>query len=77
MDLDKIIRELQEERSKLDQIVSSLEELQLSSGIDSEKTAALADGRRGRRFMDAAAREEVSKRMKKYWANRKKNQATS
>ncbi len=77
MDLNKIIRELQEERSKLDQIVLSLEQLQLKTGTNSEKIQTSADSRRGRRSMDAQAREEVSKRMKKYWANRRKNQTSS
>jgi len=77
MDLNKIIRELQEERSKLDQIVSSLEQLQLNTRTNSENIQASADSRRGRRSMDAQAREEVSKRMKKYWANRRKNQTKS
>jgi hypothetical protein len=69
MDLDKVIRKLYEERAKLDRVITSLEELRESSaGLE---TQALKK-RRGRKSMDADARKEVSERMKKYWANRKK-----
>ena len=69
MDLDKVIRKLYEERAKLDRVITSLEELRESSaGLE---TQALKK-RRGRKSMDAEARKEVSERMKKYWANRKK-----
>ncbi len=71
MDLNKIIRELQDERKKLDQIVASLEQLKLNSG----KTSQL-ESRRGRRSMDSDARQEVSKRMKRYWASRREDGAS-
>ena len=66
MDLQKIIRELQEERNKLDQIVSSLEQLKITSA----QTQA-PETRRGRKSMDAKARLEVSQRMKRYWDSRR------
>jgi hypothetical protein len=67
VDLIKIIHELREERKKLDAIISSLE--QLNGGMLSRIPST--SGRRGRRFMDAEARLEVSRRMKTYWANRR------
>jgi hypothetical protein len=36
-------------------------------------TTILASTRRGRRKMSAAQKAEVSRRMKKYWANRRKS----
>jgi len=69
MDLDKVIRKLYDERAKLDRIILSLEQLRESSaGVE---TQALKK-RRGRKSMDAAARQEVSERMKRYWASRRK-----
>jgi hypothetical protein len=65
MDLLKIIRELYEERNKLDEVITRLEELQRAADEEPEK-------RRGRKFMDERARLEVSERMKKYWAERRK-----
>lgn len=67
MDLVKIIGELRDEREKLNQIIQSLEQLNRSS----VKFAGQGETRRGRRFMDADARMDVSKRMKKYWASRR------
>jgi hypothetical protein len=69
MDLLKIIHDLQQERNKLDTIILSLEQLQ---GDDSLPRVNSANSRRGRRSMDAAGRLEVSRRMKKYWENRRK-----
>jgi hypothetical protein len=71
MDLYRIIRELVLERDRLQRIIDSLEEMK-SNG----KPPARAEGakRRGRKSMDLAAREEVSERMKRYWAQRKAEQ---
>jgi hypothetical protein len=53
-------------------VIASLEELQRSAG----PLPALAQSvkRRGRKFMDPKERQEVSDRMKKYWAARRKEQ---
>lgn len=67
MDLLKIIQDLRQERDKLDTIIVSLEQLQGAA-----PRVSSAPGRRGRRSMDAAGRLEVSRRMKKYWDNRRK-----
>ncbi|MFB3829759.1 MAG: hypothetical protein ACE15B_23515 [Bryobacteraceae bacterium] len=69
MDLYKTIRQLYEERERLDRVIASLEELQ-STGID--LNAPLPVKRRGRKSMNPDERREVSERMKRYWANRRK-----
>jgi hypothetical protein len=65
MDLTKTIEELQREKEKLDRVIHSLEGLQ--GGMTG---AAPQKGRRGRKFLSAEERREVSARMKKYWAGR-------
>ncbi len=68
MDLYKAIRELYEQKKRLDQVIASLEELeQRGPVVNPEPTK-----RRGRRSMDAQARLEVSQRMKRYWAKRRR-----
>jgi hypothetical protein len=68
LDLIKIITDLRQERDKLQAIIVSLEQLQLPGTTPSQLQIA----RRGRRSMDAAGRLEVSRRMKQYWENRRK-----
>jgi hypothetical protein len=69
LDLIKIIHDLCQERDKLMAIISSLEQLQdPASSIPQQHPSA----RRGRRSMDAAGRLEVSRRMKQYWEDRRK-----
>ena len=70
MDLIRIIQELRDERKKLDQIIQSLETLQITA----TKAPFPLEPRRGRRYMDADARLEVSRRMKKYWEGRRKKE---
>lgn len=66
MDLSKTIADLYEERSRLDRVIASLEQL-------GEDPFAMAPPvhRRGRKFMSPQERREVSERMRKYWAGRK------
>jgi hypothetical protein len=71
MDLYRIIRELVLERDRLQRIIDSLEEMKPNA-----KPARAEGKRRGRKFMDPAAREEVSERMKRYWAQRKAERNT-
>ena len=67
MDVYRIIRELVLERDRLQRIIESLEEMRPNG-----RAPARSEGkRRGRKSMDRAAREEVSERMKRYWAQRK------
>ncbi|MGI8990370.1 MAG: hypothetical protein ACR2I2_12435 [Bryobacteraceae bacterium] len=71
MDLNKVIRDLYDEKKRLDQIISSLEQIQRTAAED----PGLVERRRGRKSMDAKARQEVSNRMKVYWASRRQNSA--
>ena len=68
MDLQKTLTELREWRDQLARIIGQLEELQAGDG----KPGVVTAKRRGRKFMGAKERAEVSKRMKMYWANRAK-----
>jgi hypothetical protein len=72
LDLFGTIQELHAERKKIVELIRAMEELQQSSSFLStrEKTAR----RRGRKSMDAAERQRVSERMKKYWASRRSAQ---
>jgi hypothetical protein len=74
MDIHKLIQELHAEREALDRAISSLEELQRS---DSNVPLHWNRGRRGRKFMGPKEREEVSARMKKYWAARRNGGANA
>jgi hypothetical protein len=67
MDLYRIIRELVEERDRLQRIINSLEGMNSAA----HPQTASSGKRRGRKSMDSAAREEVSERMKRYWARRR------
>lgn len=67
MDLYRIISELEQERKRLQRIIESLENLDPAVG----PPVRAAGKRRGRKSMDRAAREEVSARMKRYWAQRR------
>ncbi len=67
MDLYRIIRELVEERDRLQRIINSLEGMNSAAHPQAPSTGK----RRGRKSMDSAAREEVSERMKRYWARRR------
>ncbi len=66
MDHSKLLRELYAQREKLQQAIASLEELQRESA-----GRTLVRSGRGRKFMGAEERREVSARMKKYWASRR------
>jgi hypothetical protein len=70
MDIYQAIRELYEEKLKLDQVIASLEQLQ-------EAASALPfpepEKRRGRKSMSAQERREVSARMRRYWASRRQD----
>jgi hypothetical protein len=68
MDLYRIILELVQERNRIQRIIDSLENA--SRGEPPSKPRK----RRGRKAMDRAAREEVSERMKRYWAKRRAGQ---
>lgn len=66
MDIHRIIQDLNEERERLDRVIAALELVTKTVGGYKKPPT-----RRGRKFMDVAGREEVSIRMKKYWAERR------
>lgn len=72
MDLYKAIQDLYAEKEKLERVIASLEELQRNAGLTPEGNPKPGK-RRGRKSMGSKERQEVSERMKKYWANRRQN----
>jgi hypothetical protein len=72
MDVNKALRQLYDEKKRLDEAIRALEGRQriMSEG-------APARSRRGRKSMSAEERLEVSRRMSAYWANRRSGAARS
>jgi hypothetical protein len=70
MDLDKAIQELRLEKQKIERVIASLEEIQRGATVVPPLAQRVQC--RGRKFMDPQERQEVSQRMKKYWASRRK-----
>jgi hypothetical protein len=66
MDIVKMLRELHDEKKRLDAVIANLE---AHSGAKSAKPARKL--RRGRKSMSRAERLEVSRRMTQYWENRR------
>ena len=71
MDLYKAIQDLYAEKEKLERVIASLEELQRTAGAAPVLPAKPAK-RRGRKSMSSEERQEVSERMRKYWASRRR-----
>ena len=71
MNINKAIRELYEEKQRLDRVIASLEEMQRDAAAEK---AALPKKKRGRKSMDNQGRMEVSERMKRYWSARRKQE---
>jgi len=69
MDLYKAIQDLYAEKEKLERVIASLEELQRAAGGASATPKPAK--RRGRKSMNSQERQEVSDRMRKYWAGRR------
>jgi len=69
MDLYKAIQDLYAEKEKLERVIASLEELQRTAG--SLPALPKPTNRRGRKSMSPSERQEVSERMRKYWAGRR------
>jgi seryl-tRNA synthetase len=69
MDLSKTIQDLYAEKEKLERVIASLEELQRAADANSQVMGR--SKRRGRKSMGSEERQEVSERMKKYWAGRR------
>lgn len=70
MDLSRAIEYLYAERDRLVTAIAQLESLNNSGAA----TTTRVRSRRGRKSMGAAERREVSERMRKYWARRRKAQ---
>jgi hypothetical protein len=68
MDIHKLLAELRAESKRLDQIIQTLEWL-----TDSDRMQPRPAIRRGRKSMDEESRRQVSQRMKRYWAQRRKS----
>jgi hypothetical protein len=75
MDLYRIIRELAQERDRIQRIIDSLEEMKPGGKVSVRQEGAAR--RRGRKSMDPAARRQVSERMRLYWAQRKEERAAA
>jgi hypothetical protein len=77
MDLYRIIDHLMDERNRINQIIQALDRRASEGGLrgrrkpDAGRNAVQPVRRRGRKSMDAAARKEVSERMRRYWASRR------
>jgi len=69
MDLRKTIEDLYAEKDKLGRVIASLEELQRAA--DANPLTPGRSKRRGRKSMGSEERQDVSERMKKYWARRR------
>ena len=65
MDLWNALKELNEERERLDKVIATLEALKSGNDLP-------AKSRRGRKSMPAGERRLVSERMKRYWEARRK-----
>jgi hypothetical protein len=63
MDLQRTIRELRDERNRVLRRITAMERVR-----DGEDTP-----RRGRKSMGKEERQQVSERMCRYWANRRKD----
>lgn len=65
MDLQKAIRELYDEKERIDGVIASLEQLLRTNGPGAPKR------KRGRKSMGPLERQDVSARMRNYWAARR------
>lgn len=73
MNLTEVLKGLRQQLAAVDAAIEKLEGLQ---GTTANRAPAHRSNR-GRKFMGAAERREVSERMKQYWASRRKAQAAT
>ena len=71
MDIYRAIRELEQEKQRLDGVISSLEALIAAEGEAVAAPEEKPKKRRGRKEMTPADRQAVSERMRKYWEARR------
>jgi hypothetical protein len=74
VDLYKAIRELVEEKKRIDRIIASLEAMLAKGRTVTGGRSIIPKGppkRRGRKSMSAEERRQVSERMARYWAEKR------
>ena len=73
MDLYKAIRELVEEKKRIDRIIASLEAMLARGKVGTQGKGIVKDPpkRRGRKSMSPEERREVSERMARFWAEKR------
>jgi hypothetical protein len=69
VNINKTIRELIEEKKRLDRVIGTLEEMQRNGRVE---VVPPPQKKRGRKSMDERARQQVSERMKRYWQARRR-----
>ena len=74
IDLRNVLKDLYTERERLEHVITSLEALQQGSAAG---LPPLKKTNRGRKSMGAKERREVSERMRKYWAARRKKNTSA
>jgi hypothetical protein len=72
MDLEKSIKQLIEEKKRIEKAIAVLESI-LAKGP--EASPATPAKKRGRKGMSESEREEVSRRMKQYWRKRRQQKS--
>ena len=73
MDVDAMIQELQADVERIRRAIACLEQLR-GDTMSGEPSIAKTRDLRGRKSMGVEERQEVSARMKRYWANRRNKQ---
>ena len=69
--LERTLTSLREQRSKIDNQIKAVETALVAIGVKSPRLAS----RRRRKPMSIAERRSVSKRMKAYWAKKRREKA--
>jgi hypothetical protein len=70
VDLYKAIQDLHAEKQRLDLTIAALEAIERPAGMAAQPGVK----RRGRKDMNEQERQQVSQRMKRYWALRRQEQ---
>jgi hypothetical protein len=73
MNITEILQLLYARKARMEQAISDLEELQRVRSLPLPPPHSKRKSS-GRKSMGAEERKEVSRRMKKYWANRRKDE---
>ena len=74
MNLSRAIQELHAERKRIVELIQAVEAVQ--EHYTSQPTREKRVRRRGRKSMGQAERQQVSERMKRYWAARRDSEAS-